>query len=182
MDLSSVAGGGQQQQPQAAAYYQASNPAISNLESRMQTYEQQNAIAAQTAAQQTWNNWSKDKPHVEKVRGLMANLINSDLALIQAGQPQVSNTIDVQSKTINMDAAYQAATRAHPEVYAAMMQEEQLRRDKGARAAAERARRVGTSMRSGAPAGAVNGGGSNAPKVETARESIMRALAEVRGH
>ncbi len=74
-----------------------------------------------------------------------------------------------------------AAIYAHPDVRAAVMQEEQAKRDAAAKAAALAARKAGTSLRSGAPAGAMNGNISNAPKVETARESIMRALAEVRG-
>lgn len=153
-------------------------PVITDLETRIKSFEEQNATAARNAAQQTWLNWSKDKPHAEKVRALMANLINSDLALIQAGQPQVSNTI--KDGSIDMDAAYQAATYAHPEVRAAILQEEQAKRDKDAKAAAEKARKASVSMRSGAPAGTVSNA-PIAPKVETVAESIRRALAEVRG-
>jgi hypothetical protein len=156
-------------------------PVITNLETRLKTFEEQNAAQARNAAQQTWENWSKEKPHAEKVRGLMANLINSDLALIQAGQPQVSNTINPQTMSIDMDAAYQAATYAHPEVRAAIMQEEQAKRDKEARAAAEKARKAGASMRSGAPAGAVPSNQNAVPRNETPGESIRRALAELRG-
>jgi hypothetical protein len=154
-------------------------PVITNLESRLKAFEEKDSAAMQNAAKQTWTNWSKDKPHAEKVRGLMANLINSDLALIQAGQPQISNTI--KDGSIDMDEAYQAATYAHPEVRAALLQEEQARRDKETRAAAEKARKAGASLKSGAPAGTVNGNPNNAPKVETVAESIRRALAEVRG-
>jgi hypothetical protein len=82
---------------------------------------------------------------------------------------------------IDMDAAYQAATYAHPEVRAALMQEEQVRRHKDTREAAEKARKAGASLKSGAPAGTVNGVQDTKPKVETVAESIRRALAEVRG-
>ena len=154
-------------------------PVISGLETRIKGFEDNVNAQAQLAAQQTWANWSKDKPHAEKVRALMANLINSDLALMQAGQPQISNTI--KNGSIDMDRAYESAVYAHPEVRIAVMQDEQLKRDAAAKAAAVAARKAGTSLRSGAPAGAMNGNSSNAPKVETARESIMRAFAEVRG-
>jgi hypothetical protein len=154
-------------------------PVITDLETRIKSFEEQNAASARNAAQQTWVNWSKDKPHAETVRGMMAQLINGDLALIQAGQPQHSNTI--KNGSIDMDAAYQAATYAHPEVRTALLQEEQAKRDKETRAAAEKAKKAGASMRSGAPAGAVPNGSPNAPKVETVAESIRRALAEVRG-
>lgn len=154
-------------------------PVITNLETRLKTFEERESAAMQNAAKQTWVNWSKDKPHAEKVRGLMANLINSDLALIQAGQPQVSNTI--KDGSIDMDSAYQAAIYAHPEVRAALLQEEQSRRDKAANAAAAKARNASVSMRSGAPAGAVSSNANAAPRNETPGESIRRALAELRG-
>lgn len=155
-------------------------PVISNLETRIKSFEEQNVLAAQNAARQTWINWSKDKPHAETVRGLMANLINSDLALIQAGQPQVSNTI--KDGSIDMDAAYQAAIYANPQVRETILREDQAKREKEAKAAAERARKAGASMRSGAPAGTIAPASNNAPKVETVAESIRRALAEVRGN
>jgi hypothetical protein len=154
-------------------------PVITNLETRLKTFEDSQSAAMQTAAKQTWVNWSKDKPHAETVRGLMANLINSDLALIQAGQNQISNTI--KDGSIDMDAAYQAAIYAHPEVRATLLQEEQARRDKEVRAAAEKAKKAGASLRSGAPAGAVDTSKGNAPRVESVADSIKRALAEVRG-
>jgi hypothetical protein len=154
-------------------------PVITDLETRIKSFEEQNALAAQNAAKQTWMNWAKDKPHAEKVRGLMANLINSDLALIQAGQPQVSNTI--HDGSIDMDAAYQAAVYAHPEVRQTLLQEERATREKEAKAAAEKARKASASMRSGAPAGAVAPASSAAPKNESVADSIRRALAEVRG-
>ena len=154
-------------------------PVITNLETRLKTFEERESAAMQNAAKQTWVNWSKDKPHAEKVRGLMANLINSDLALIQAGQPQVSNTI--KDGSIDMDSAYQAAIYAHPEVRQLLLQEEQAKRDKDTRAAAEKAKKAGASMRSGAPAGTVTSTSSTTPRVETVAESIKRALAEVRG-
>jgi hypothetical protein len=153
-------------------------PVITGLENRIKTFEDQNAAAMQNAAKQTWATWSKDKPYSEKVRGLMANLINSDLALIQAGQPQISNTI--KDGSIDMDAAYEAATYAHPEVRAALQQEERARQSKEARAAAEKARKAGAGMHSGAPAGAITPATAT-PRVETVKESISRALAEVRG-
>ena len=154
-------------------------PVITNLETRLKTFEERESAAMQNAAKQTWQNWSKDKPHAETVRGLMANLINSDLALIQAGQPQISNTI--KNGSIDMDSAYEAAKYAHPEVRAAIIQEDQAKRDKEARAAAERARKAGASLKSGAPAGPISASSNAAPRNETVAESIKRALAEVRG-
>jgi hypothetical protein len=154
-------------------------PVITNLETRLKTFEERESAAMQNAAKQTWQNWSKDKPHAETVRGLMANLINSDLALIQAGQPQISNTI--KNGSIDMDAAYEAAKYAHPEVRAALIQEDQAKRDKEARAAAEKARKAGASLKSGAPAGPISASSNAAPRNETVAESIKRALAEVRG-
>jgi hypothetical protein len=154
-------------------------PIIEGLESRLKGYETNVAAQNQAAAQQTWSNWAKDKPHAEAVRMLMANLINSDLALMQSGQPQVSNT--VKNGSIDMDTAYQAATYAHPEVRQLVLQEEQKKRDTAARDAAEKARKAGGSLRTGAPGGKVNSpNGNDALKVESPRESIQRALAEIK--
>jgi hypothetical protein len=154
-------------------------PVIANLENRLKAIDERESAAMQNAAKQTWANWSHDKPHAEKVRGLMANLINSDLALIQAGQPQISNTI--KNGSIDMDAAYQAAVYAHPDVRATLLQEEQQKRDAATKAAVEKAKKAGASLRSGAPAGTVTPASSASPRVETVAESIKRALAEVRG-
>jgi hypothetical protein len=154
-------------------------PVITNLETRLKTFEERESAAMQNAAKQTWQNWSKDKPHAKTVGPLMAQLINGDLALIQAGQPQVSNTF--KNGSIDMDAAYEAAKYAHPEVRAAIIQEDQAKRDKEARAAAEKARKAGASLKSGAPAGPISASSNAAPRNETVAESIKRALAEVRG-
>lgn len=153
-------------------------PVITDLQGRLKQFEDRESAAMQNAAKQTWVNWSKDKPHAERVRQLMANLINSDLALIQAGQPQVSNTI--KDGSIDMDAAYQAAIYAHPEVRQLLLQEERAEQGRKAKAAAEQARKAGAGLRNGAPA-APPGPAPTAPKVESVRDSISRALAEVRG-
>lgn len=156
-------------------------PIIEGLESRLRGFETNAATQAQLTAQQTWKNWSQNKPHAESVRGLMANLVNSDLSLLQAGQPQVSNTINPETMSIDMDAAYQAAIYAHPEVRQLVLQEEQKKRDAEARAAADKARRAGGSLRSGAPAGPLANGHDRSARVESPRESIQRALSELRG-
>ena len=154
-------------------------PIITGLETRLKSFEEQNALQTQNAAKQTWANWSKDKTHAEKVRGLMANLINSDMALIQAGQPQVSNTIN-SAGSIDMDAAYNAAIYAHPETRALVLQEEQAKKDAEAKAAAEKARKAAKSLNTGAPAGKLNGSNGSAPKVQSIKDSIVSAIAEVR--
>lgn len=167
-------------QPGAAgAIPDSIKPVISDLEARLRGFETSVAAQQSMAAQQTWVNWSKDKPHVEDLRALMANLVNSDLALLQAGQPQVSNTI--KNGTIDMDAAYEAAKYAHPDVRKLVLQEEQKKRDAEAKAAAEKARKAGGSLRSGAPAAGYVNGKDNSSRVESPRESIQRALAELRG-
>lgn len=153
-------------------------PVITDLQTRLKGFEDRDSAAMQNAAKQTWINWSKDKPHAERVRQLMAQLINSDLALIQAGQPQVSNTI--KDGAIDMDAAYQAAIYAHPEVRQLLISEDRAEQGRKAKAAAEQARKAGAGLKNGAPA-APPGPSATPPKVETVRESISRALAEVRG-
>ena len=61
-----------------------SDQSLQISEARLKAIDERESAAMQNAANQTWANWSKDKTHAGKVRGLMANLINSDLALIRA--------------------------------------------------------------------------------------------------
>jgi hypothetical protein len=178
IDPTTFAAGSRAQPAAGADPYDNFRPVITNLEARLKTFEERESAALQNAAQQTWVNWSTGKPHVEKVRQMMAQLINADLGLIQAGHPQVSNTITPQG-TIDMEAAYQAAMYAHPEIRATLMQEEQTKRNAASAAAAVKARKAAASMRSGAPAGAIIPEGDK-PRVESVADSIKRAIAEVR--
>lgn len=165
-------------------------PAIRNVAQRLEHYEQQNAAQRQATAEQVVNNWAKDKGHFEKVRGLMAQLIDNDA--------KMGGVRFLRNGQIDMDAAYEAAIWADPETRADLLAEQRVQHEAAAKAAAdkaradadarilaekqradaEKARRAAVSLRPGAPLSGVNGGAPNAiPSRESVRDSIKRALS-----
>ncbi len=122
-------------------------------------------------------NWSKDKPHFESVRGLMAQLIQSGAVPLKDGQ-------------VDLDGAYDMALYANPEIRAKVLAEQQAaaakeRKAKVDAAAAkqaaevEKARKAGVSLGGGAPGepGAAPGGKKG--KGKSVRESIMEAREQL---
>jgi hypothetical protein len=165
-------------------------PAIDGVARRLERFEQMNAAQQQASAEQIVANWSRDKPHFERVRGLMAQFVDSDA--------KMGGSRFLKNGQIDMDAAYEAAVWADPEVRAEILREQQdkaeaaargaaekikaeaearLRQEKE-RSAAERAKRAAASLRPGAPVSGLNGASPSAvPSRETVRESIKRALS-----
>lgn len=184
IDLSTLAAASQGQQgaiEQPQSEIPASLiPILKTFADKIGGFETQQATQLRSAAENTVNNWAKDKPHFEKVRGLMKQLTESGVVpLLQSGH-------------VDLDGAYNAAVKIHPEVAPLLAQEEQ---DKAAKAASDKAaadekakadkiaaaKRAGVSIRAGAPlAPSSNGALPPAGKSESARDSIKRALAELR--
>ena len=108
--------------------------------------------------------FSKDKPHFERVRVLMGKMIASGAAP-------------------NLDTAYQMATRADPEVYAEIQAEEEAKRQAELRtnkvAQAQNARKAAVSITSSSPTGSVVNGSGKQPK-NGIRGSILSAIEEAR--
>jgi hypothetical protein len=110
--------------------------------------------------------FAKDKPHFEKVRVIMGQLMNS--GIVQPG---------------DLEGAYQKATALHPEVSAAIESE------RVAKAAAElaktnaekatRARQAAISPGQRSPNGAVNVAGAK-PKSSSVKETLLSSIAELR--
>lgn len=107
--------------------------------------------------------FAKDKPHFDKVRVMMGQLMQAGLAN-------------------DLEGAYQKATTLHPEVSAT------IEAEKAAKAAAElaktnsekvaRARAASISPSQRAPIGAVNGGAK--PKASSVRASLLSSIGELR--
>jgi hypothetical protein len=171
-------------------------PAVENMQHRITQFEAMTAAQQQSAAQKTVEVWAKDKPHFERVRQKMAQLINMDALLLQQGQPAVNGFI--KGDQIDMDAAYEAATWADSEVRGEILREQQERNEAAAKEAAdkvradaelklrlekakadaEKAKRASSSLRPGAPISGLNGAapGRQPSRSESVRESIRRAL------
>jgi hypothetical protein len=152
-----------------------------------QQYEQQikgiyndMAVQSQAKTQEILDNWSKGKEHFEAVRHLMAQMITSGAIPLKNGQ-------------VDLDAAYDAAIWAHPEVRAAVLAgQEQQRIDavkkkqdaerKAQAEQAEKARKAAVSVGGGAPGGT---GEANSKKPgqkgKSVRESIMEAREQLQG-
>lgn len=132
---------------------------------------------SQRRTQEVLDHWSKDKPHFEEVRSLMAYLIGSG-----AVQPLPNGAAD-------LDTAYDMALYANPQVRAQVLAEqrkaaaeERKRKIEAERKAqqeqADKARRAGGSLSSSAP-GAEIPGQSKKSGVKSVRDSLKEAIQEV---
>lgn len=123
-----------------------------------------------------------DKPHFEQVRAHMGHLMNAGLVI--GSNPKEA-----------FDNAYEQACRAHPEVYAAIMQEQEAKRQADAQAAAEaaakeaaeanaerirqqreqveKARKASIGPRAGSPSGMAINAGKRGVSV---RDSVVNAI------
>jgi hypothetical protein len=137
------------------------------------TFQQQ----SEAKTQEILTNWSKDKPHFEAVRGLMAQFIQSGAVPLKNGQ-------------VDLDGAYDMAIYASPDVRTQVLTAQQEAAKKAAaakveaerkaqQAQADKARKAGVSVGGGAPG--VPGAPSGKPtgKRKTVRESIMEAREQL---
>lgn len=138
------------------------------------TFQQQ----SEAKTQEILTNWSKDKPHFDAVRGLMANLIASGAIPLKEGQ-------------VDLDGAYEMAIYANPDVRTQVLtaQQDAAKKAADAKIAAEKvaqqtqadkARKAAVSVGGGAP-GAPGGNIAGKPlaKRKSVRESIMEAREEL---
>jgi hypothetical protein len=149
---------------------------IGNLEQTIST--QQSAAAANVI-----NNWAKDKPHYGTVGRLMGQLIQSGVVPLTA------------DGNVDLDGAYNAAIKLHPEVQSLIQQEAtdkaaQEAQEKAEKEAKEKADRLAKAKKAGSgikPAArsiavaplnqkTVNGAGKSA----SVRDSIKAAIEEAR--
>lgn len=123
-------------------------------------------------------NWSKDKPHFEEVRQLMAQFIQS-------------GAVPLKNNQVDLDGAYEMALYANPEVRAKLLAEkdaaaEKARRDRAAaikkkqEEEALKARRAGANIGGGAPGDAAPTGGKPKGRGKSVRESLLESLSEAR--
>jgi hypothetical protein len=149
------------------------------LEQQVQQFVTSQQAQQQRATEQIVGDWSKGKPHFERVRGQMAKLIQSGVVGLKA------------DGGVDLDGAYEAAVYADPELRGTMMQAEQKKAQDAAAArvaaeqkaqadAAAKARAASKSLAPSAPgASPVNGAAQQRKKGESVRESIARAREEV---
>lgn len=178
----------QQQQPAVGAIPPELQKYIEDLKSEVgqlrQAFSQELTSVKGTFQQQSeaktneiLMNWAKDKPHFEKARGLMAQLIQSG-----AVPPLKDGQVD-------LDGAYDMALYANPELRAEILAAQEAEKIKTAKAKAaaaaakqqedvNKARRAGTSLSGGAP-GEAGAPAAKKGKGKSVRESIMEAREQL---
>ena len=134
------------------------------------TFQQQ----SEAKTQEVLMNWAKDKPHFEKVRVLMSQLIASGAVPLKDGR-------------VDLDGAYDAAIYANPEVRGALQADQAkaaqaatvaaAAKEKAAQqAAADKARKSNVSLAPSAPGQPV---APKAKKGRSVRESLKDAMEEL---
>ena len=146
------------------------------LGTKVSTLEQSFTQQSEAKTNEILQQWAKDKPYYEDVRVLMAQLIQSGAVPLKDGQ-------------VDLDGAYNMATRAHDGVFAKLTADQQAaavkaQKDKAAadvlarKQQVEQARRAGSSLNGGAPGiGNLTTQNQRKPgqKPKSVRESILEA-------
>lgn len=142
----------------------------------LQTYEQRFQQQNMAKTEEILGSWSRDKPHFEEVREMMAHLIGSGAVPVMA------------NGMADLDAAYDRAVYAVPEVRAKVLEEQKQarikalkeKREKEAAAQkeqAEKSRRAGSSLAGGSPGDPPAKDGKK--KHKSVRESLIEAREEL---
>lgn len=163
----------QQAQPreqQGDPFAQYAQSVEQRLNSFQQTIAQQQEAQGLAAANAVLDEFKKNRPHFERVRGRMSVLIgNGVIPLTPEGH-------------VPLQEAYDAAVRMDPELGEQIIAERMAAEKKRAREQAERARRAGSSLGTTSP-GSNNslGGAKKRTGGKSVRESISEALEEAAG-
>jgi hypothetical protein len=157
---------GQQQQTMQQNY----DPRFAAYEQRLGQMEQVNQANQQAQAQQTLDQWAKDKdPAVfAKVRHRMAELI---LAGIAGLEPDGS---------ISLDKAWDAACALDRDVSEQMIAQRIAADRQKAAAAAEKAKRAGVSFGPSSPGRGSGSSSAKPTKGRTVRESLLESIESAR--
>lgn len=169
------------QQPQQSEYNLENDPRYQNLQGRVAAMMEEQATQRRAAAAAVVNDWAKDKPYYGQVAQLMGQLI-------------AGGAIPLKNDNVDLDGAYEAAIKMHPEVSAQIQQEaaakaEKEAADKAAKDAKEKAEKVQRARRASAgfkpaapapvaPAQRSQLNGKKSP--DSIRDSIRAAMSEVR--
>jgi hypothetical protein len=178
--------------PAAAAQPEAVSPAVQQyidgirqellqlkqgVGQQLGTMQQSFAAQQEAKTQEILGNWAKDKPHFEKVRGVMAQLIQSGAVPLKEGR-------------VDLDGAYEKAVRLNDEIWQQTQADAQAKaaadlkakadaKKKADEAAAAGAKKAAVSLTPTAPGSAPAQQGK-AKKKQSVRESLMSAIDEVR--
>lgn len=156
------------------------HPAFQQLKNQFDTFvQQQEAQKVETAAKSV-NDWAKDKPHFQKVRTVIAGLLQSGAIPLKP------------DGSLDLDKAYQSACYADPEIRDILAKETKEKEDNAKKEAAaetekkrlaklNKAKQANLSIKPSAPTAAAKSGstGKLNGKVPSARDSIREAMAQL---
>lgn len=146
-------------------------------------------------AQTEISRWAAGKPHFERVRLTMQELVGLDQAAVSQGMAPRHGVLR-QDGSVDLDRAYAKAVALDDELVAQVKAEEQTKREADARqqaadkaaqeasrkqAEADRAKKAGVSLKSGAAAGSTVKPAAGPKPGESVRETIQRSIREARG-
>ena len=163
-----------------AATTPVADPKVAELERKLSSLE---AVATQQELarnKSTLDDWSKDKPHFEKVRKSMTNLFNSgEVAMDPSGQ----------FTKAALDEAYNTAVRLNAELYAESLEKERKKVADDYEAKARKAEQLrqaqnskvaASSIKNSPPAAKVAlNGVANVNRKSNIRDTIRSAVKEV---
>ncbi len=138
----------------------------------------------QQKTQEILANWSRDKPHYEKVRAVMSDLL-------QPNETTGRSVIPLKDGAVDLDSAYLAAVKLVPEVWEAEQASAKAAEEAKVKAAAEakkkadaeaaeKAKRASASLTPGAPGTGSSAGGAKPKKGKSVKESLMDSIEELR--
>lgn len=184
--------------PNLNAALQPITSQLDKLTSSFDAQEQRRHLEERAKGEQLVKDWAADKPYYERVRPKMAQLIENDRMAIMAGQHPINGFFDAAGN-IDLDGAYKLACGIDPDVRREVGEKEQAEQkakleadvkaaaDKAAAEAAakrkelDKAKRASSSLSPNTPMAAPKAADPRVgTKGESARNSIRRALAEVR--
>ncbi len=127
-------------------------------------------------------NWAKDKPYYEKVRALMGKLL--------VGMSQDGSVPLLQNGSVDLDAVYDMALYASPEVRQSIFAEQKAAEEtarkakldaerKAQQTQAEKARRTAVGLGSGAPGAASSEKDKKGGPKKSVRESLRESIEEL---
>src|SRR5262249_51182430 len=102
---------------------------IEDIKREQALYRQYTTSAQKRQAEQLVTTWAKDKPHYNAVRQLMGQLIQSGAVALNNGN-------------VDLDAAYNMAIHAHPEVREVVAGEQRVKEAAERKAALEKAKKA----------------------------------------
>lgn len=151
---------------------QFQDPRVDQIARMVQDMQQRGHQEAQQAELKAW---SATKPHFAAVRQTMAQIVSG------ASQLQDTSIMTDDGAKVDLDKVYEKAIWMHPEVREQILKEQQEQARKARQQQADNARRAGASVRPGTPgSGSLRNGEVKPKKGETVRETIKRAMAELR--